>query len=886
VIGTRLSHYEITSHLGSGGMGDVYQATDLKLGRSVAVKFLPENFSHDSERVARFQREARVLASLNHPNIASIYELEEIAGRHFLVMELVPGETLAERIARGAIPLSEALPIGKQIADALEAAHEQGIIHRDLKPSNIKVRPDGAVKVLDFGLAKAFESSATNSTLSQLPTVRMSATQAGVILGTAAYMSPEQARGRPVDKRTDIWSFGVVLHEMLTGRTLFHGDTLADTLAAVVTKPPVWDDVPFQVRRLLRQCLQKEPRDRLRDIGDAMTLVESAVEPAISAQAENKTRSALPWAVTGLLAAILATLGLIHFREQPSQQPELMRLQIQPGLTMGEGSPFQISPDGRKLVLVAAGPDGNTRLWIRSLDSLELRSLPGTETEPNIAPPFWSPDSRSVAYGVSGKLKRVDIATTGGLPETICNVSSFIVGGSWNRDGTIVFGANLGGIFQVPAKGGTSLPVTVLDASRGDATHIFPMFLPDGRHFIYLNVVGDSSEASGIYVGSLDKKPDQQSRERLVATTFGAAYVRPVDAASGVGRLIFRRGRSLMAQPFNDRTMDLSGEPVAIADGLSDYLSNGFFSVSSTGVLVHREGLGQNTQLTWFDRQGRPGDVFGEPGFFEALAVSPNNQQVVFSRLDAEMQSINLWLLDSQGRLIRFTDGTSFASFPVWSPDSSQIAYATSLTGRFSLARKLASGVHDPEVLLNVAAETGFPTPTSWSSDNRFLLYTLPGSNTGSDIWLLPLQDRKPIALVQTQHNESGGQFSADMRWIAYVSNDSGHDEVYVRSFSPDNPASPAAEKWPVSRDGGSAPKWRLDGKEITYIRPDGMLMSVAVEPGPAFHAQTPKELFLLTNPGGTAEVASDGRVLQGIPLEKNPFATFTVTLNWQALKK
>jgi len=874
-------------------MGEVYRARDTILKRDVALKVLPAALAHDPERMARFQREAELLASLNHPSIAIIHGLVDSEGQRALVMELVPGETLGDRMRHGVLPPEEALIVARQIAEALEAAHEKGVVHRDLKPGNVMITPSGLVKVLDFGLASMVQgASSTPPDPANSPTLTMNMTQAGVILGTAAYMSPEQAAGTMVDKRADIWSYGVVLWEMLSGRRLFGGDTIAHTLADVLRAPIDFDKTaaPAPIKNLLRRCLDRDPKTRLRDIGEARVavakyLADPQSETEVAGPHGSPPKRRLAWAISAVLAAALGTIGFIHFREQPPQQPDPVRFQIQPGLTLGAAGPFSISPDGRKMVLVAAGPDGTTRLWIRSLDSLELRSLPGTETAPNVPPPFWSPDSRWIAYDASGKLKKV--AVTGGPPQTLSAVSAPVVGGSWNRDDTILFSVNLGGIMQIPASGGTPVPLTVLDASRKEAGHVFPTFLPDGRHFIYLSI-STLAENSGVYVGSMDTKASEQPRRKVVGTEYGPAYVPPVNSVSGVGHLLFRREKSLMAQPFDDRTQELSGEAVPVAEGLNSFLANGFFSASNNGVLVHRAGGGQNSQLTWFDQQGGVVGAVGEPGYYESLALSPDNKQTVFSRLDFQTISQDLWLLDfSRGATIRFTFGAGLASNPVWSPDGSRIAFAATRDGQSSFYQKLASGAKDQEVLLNVPAAAGFPFPTSWSRDGRFLAYTAVDAKTGSDVWVLPLENRKPFPLLHTQFSESNGQFSPDMRWVAYGSNESGREEVYVRAFSPDNPESASTGKWIVSKGGGMTPKWRAYGKELTYVRPDGKLMSVAIAGGAAFQAANPRELIQLTTGGGPVDVAADGRVLQAIPVEKNSQVAFTVVLNWQvSLKK
>jgi hypothetical protein len=538
--GSRLGSYEILAPLGAGGMGEVYRAHDSTLGRDVALKILAESFVQDSDRLARFKREAQVLASLNHPNIATIYGFEASDGIKALVLELVDGPTLADRIAQGPIPLDEALPIAKQISEALEAAHEQGIIHRDLKPANVKVRADGTVKVLDFGLAKAFDptvASGAGATMS--PTLSIHATQAGIILGTAAYMAPEQARGKPLDKRADIWAFGVVLYEMLTGRRLFEGETVSDTLIAVATKEPEWTRLPAapgtNVRRLLRRCLEKDPQRRLRDIGDAWELLNESGQISGAPDAHGKGLHRFAWPIAALLFAVAGLLSFIHFRETARPQPELIRFQI-PGSenTAALGSPY-VSPNGRMIAFAARGPTGRTVLWIRSLDALDARALPGTEdAAPSL---FWSPDNRFVGFVVRGNLKKA--AVSGGLPQTLCDLLGFFVGGAWSRYGVIVFGSQGHPLMQVSESGGSPTPLIALDPSH-ENFHADPAFLPDGRHFVYRRVSA-SNERSGIYLGSLDLGPEQQSARRLVAATLGAVLCSLRGPGPGVLAVCARR---------------------------------------------------------------------------------------------------------------------------------------------------------------------------------------------------------------------------------------------------------------------------------------------------------------------------------------------------------
>ena len=757
--GTRLGPYEVLSPLGAGGMGEVYRARDTRLDRDVAIKVLPEAFAADADRLARFEREAKTLASLNHVNIAIVHGLEQAGHVRALVMELVEGEELSAHIARGPMPLAEAMPIAKQIAAALDAAHGQGIIHRDLKPANIKVRADGTVKVLDFGLAKLTEHAETigagRGSSSQSPTLTSPAamTRLGVILGTAAYMAPEQARGQVVDKRGDIWAFGVVLHEMLTGRRLFNEETVSDTLAAVLKETPDLEGVPAKARPLLRRCLEKDPARRLRDIGDAMALLEDA--PHAVTATPSVRRSAWMWpGAAALLGLALTALAIVHYRERPPTPPAPTRFQIPPPekVSLRADSPFAVSPDGRKFVFGAAGSDNVIRLWLRSLDSLETRPLAGTEINGVVPPPFWSPDSRFVAFDDgAGRLKKIDI--TGGPAQTICDVPTGIfVGGSWNDDGVIIFAMGYVGVMRVSAAGGVASPVTKVDASRREVTQVFPFFLPDGRHFLYYRF-SNGPEGSGLYAGSLDVKPDEQSSAKLLTSTAGMVVFVPSDSASAAGRgqLLFRNEGTLMAQPFDDRTLVLSGEPVPVAAQLGSFLANGFFSASNNDVLVYRTGgaARQNSQPTWFDRHGTRLGNSGEPGNYLSLTLSPDAARAAAVRLDVQTVIQDLWLLDfAPGTSTRLTFGPSFVTSPVWSPDGSRVVFGLSPDGGpFNLYQKPVNGAKEEEILLK---STGTKTPTNWSRDGRFLLYTEVDPKTKNDVWLLSFDGRKPTPFLNS----------------------------------------------------------------------------------------------------------------------------------------
>jgi eukaryotic-like serine/threonine-protein kinase len=892
--GTRVGSYEILAAVGAGGMGEVYRARDAKLGRDVALKVLPAAFARDAERMARFQREAKVLASLNHTSIAAIYGLEDSGSTHALVMELVEGPTLADRIATGPIAVDEALRIAKQICEALEYAHERGVVHRDLKPANIKVTRDDAVKVLDFGLAKAVQGEADTTDLGNSPTISQMATESGVLLGTAAYMSPEQAKGKPVDRRADIWAFGCVLYEMLTGKKAFSGETVADTLAAIMRAEPEWEllpaDTPMRVRVLLQRCVQKDPKQRLRDIGDARIsldeVLSGAADPVLARapQAEApRWRRALPWAVAALLLVTLGPVAYLYFRQSPPPVARLMRWEIPlPQKTvMSTTGSFALSPDGRQLAFAAAGSDGVNRIWIRPLDSLDAHPLPGTEAS-SFPPFFWSPDSRFVAFGAGGKLNKVEVSS--GTVQTICDLPAPVVGGSWNRDGTIIVGQAPGRIMRVPAGGGTPTTVPV-EASDLEPAELFPSFLPDGRHFFFASFTYMQSTGS-VFVGSLDANHEQISK--AVGTHIESNYVAPSD---GSGQVLFVRDGSLVAQPFDMRRLELTGEPVTVAEHVGTFGSFGFFSVSNNGVLVFRSGSQeQSLQLSWFDRQGHVLGTVGEPETFLSAALSPDGTRVAFASLaSVKDEASGLWLMDiSRGTNARFTYG-HYAGSPVWSPDATRIAFSSRID---ELAVKSASGAEDERQL---AKSDKALNPTSWSHDGRFLLYTaLPQeASKKASIWVLRLEgDEKPRALLQTNFNEQDGHFSPDGRWIAFTSDETGRNEIYVRAFSPSitEEASDAGGARLISSDGGTEPRWRGDGRELFYRAADGKLMAADVTLTPNLRVGIPKALFQMPPEGGpssgsTWSVTSDGqRFLLPVPRSAN--TPFTVVLNWQAVLK
>jgi Tol biopolymer transport system component len=886
--GMKLGPYEITGAIGAGGMGEVYQAHDTKLGRKVAIKVLPEAFAHDPERLSRFQREAKMLAALNHPNIATIYGMEQSNGTSYLVMELVSGETLQERIRRdGPVPIEEALSIAKQIAEALEAAHEKGIIHRDLKPANVKVTPEGKVKVLDFGLAKAFAEDTETSDPINSPTLSMAATMHGVILGTAAYMSPEQARGKAVDKRTDIWAFGVVLYEMLTGQQLFAGETVSDTLAAVLRHEPDYARVPARMQCLLRWCLQKDPKKRLRDITDGMAIVEEGPDQKVSHGTANAI-STWPWAIAAAACLIAAGLALVLFRGKAPTAPEAYRLTIRlpEHVTFSPSAALTLSPDGHRVAFAAVDPDGRTSVWVQDMDGGEARALPDTDPIIDSPPVFWSPDGRYIVFPSDSKIRKADVL--GGTIQDICDKTALPVGGSWNRDGVIILGSISTGLLRVPAEGGTPVPLTVLDTSRHESEHELPSFLPDGRHFLYF-INSTDPVNSGIYVGSLDDPPERQSKKRLLATRFGATYV-PSDNL-GAGHLLFLRDGVLMAQGFDATKFELVGDPAPVAERVGSAFETGHFSVTPTVLVYRGEAPAPDYQLTWLDTQGKVAGKVGDPGGILTPRLSPDGSCVAFVKFASNIFSGDVWLLDlKRNSSTRFTFGPGSSEYPVWSPDGSEIVFSSNRDGVYNLYRKPVDGARAEQLLLRTNDDKH---AFSWSRDGRFLLYGANRNFGAGQMWVLPMREEpRPISFSHSRFDETDGEFSPDGRWVAYESNETGQYEIYVRAFAGSADAAETGGKWMVSKDGGLFPRWRSDGRELAYISLDRTtIMSLSVDTERVFQPGVPRQLIKIPadrgNSSGVAPTPDLKRFLMPVAVEVKVPQSFTVTLNWAAgLKK
>ena len=880
--GTKLGPYEIVAPLGAGGMGEVYRARDTRLDRTVAIKILPSHLSNDPEAKQRFDREARAISSLNHPNICTLHDVGHQDGTDYLVMEYLEGQTLADRLTKGPLPIDQVLRYAADICDGLEKAHRAGMVHRDLKPGNIMLTKTGA-KLLDFGLAKVATANvvvAAGMTASaSTPPASHPLTAQGTVVGTFQYLSPEQIEGHPADARSDIFALGAVLYEMVTGRRAFEGKTATSAMAAVLEREPppissIQPLTPIALERLIRTCLEKDPDERWQTAHDVKLQLRQIIEGGSQASAAvpvmpaRKRAMPVAWIVAAALAAIAAVTLFLLYQASQKQLPTIRAEIIPPdkmqfNLSGDHGGPAMISPDGRYIVFSASSADGS-QLFLRALDSTTPQPLPGTE---GATFPFWSPDSRSIAFFTDDKLKRVDVG--GGTPVTICG-STLGRGGSWNQDGTIVAALSYNaGISRVPAGGGTPTPVTKLDGVTY-SSHRWPWFLPDGKHFLYVavNHNAPTSPDTGVFFASLDGKENRL----LFHTLSNAIYAS--------GHLLYQRENSLVAQPFDPSSGKFTAEPQPLAGNV--YYDSGLWrvdiSTSNDGMLVYASGMTSGTEiLTWYDRSGKKLGTVGEQGDFYDLDLSPDEKNLATTDMDTATATI--WVHElATNRKTRLTFGGGAHLTPIWSPDGKQIAYTSNQQAAISV-KTLGSSA--PEQTLISSSNPIYRSVSDWSRDGRYLMYE-QGPGLDVDLWVLPLSgDRKPFAYAS---GASRGTFSPDGRWVAYIANETGRPEVFVAPF----PWTGA--KWQVSNGGGTGPRWRADGKELYYFDLNGIAAAEVDGSGSAFQVGGTKLLFRVPMRGIVAREfapTKDGQKFIAVSPSEGSSQSLTLVQNWPGeLKK
>lgn len=838
--GTSLANrYEVNKKLGKGGMGEVYLAEDTILKRKVAIKILPQQFALDKERLARFGREARLLAKLSHPNVATIYGLEKSDDLQILVMEMIEGNTLEDRIKQGPLPVDETIEVFRQIAEGLESAHAKGIIHRDLKPSNIKVTPEGKVKILDFGLAKVFTGKMTDVDIDKSPTITAQMTEPGVVLGTAAYMSPEQARGKEADSRSDIWSFGVLLWEALTGERLFDGDSVSDTLAAVlradIEGAALPEDTPAIVQALLKRCLVREPRLRLRDIGEARIALEALAlddqEVTLLGTPEltsakgliSRRASVLPWLAAGLAVATAVLLGVLYFRQKVAEPPVVWTsLTIPPNVRADFENGIAFSPDGSKIAFTVINQNGLQQLWVRELSSPVGRLLSGTE---GCRYPFWSPDGRNIGFFASARLKR--IPAEGGQTQTLATAPD-ARGGAWGPDGRIVYAPYFqDGLYIINDNGGQ--PEVLTEIALGEVNHRFPVFLPDGKNLLFLVLLDETHEGTDdgrIEIFNLATR----ERKSLISISSSMAY-------SNSGHLLYWRDGDLVAHPFDTGNLTLTGNPIPLAENVS--YSSLEYAVFSAGpdLLVFQQGIRirRPSQLRVTDRAGKTVGESTPEREYKGFAVSNDGQRVAYDYQGA------IWVLDLiRGTSSRLTVENAYNWGPLWSPDDRWVAYTTDRNKPHETMRRLSSGLGSEEILMDSQNKA---KATDWSADGRFLLFEYLNPETDWDIALYELKKKELKLLVQTPWIESSPSFSPDDKWVLYASTESGRWEVYVI------PLKGNGEKYRISTTGGLYPEWSPKGNEIFYFDLQGQLMAVNVTRGKELEFDLPRELFSIDHP-------------------------------------
>ncbi len=860
--GTRLGPYEILSPLGAGGMGEVYKARDTRLDRTVAIKVMPLHIAQREDLRQRFEREARVISSLNHPYICVLHDIGKQDGVDFMVLEHLEGETLEARVIRGPLPLDQVFKYGAQIADALDRAHRSGVSHRDVKPSNIMLTRDG-VKVLDFGLAKSMPKTALSD-----QTLTLAMTGEGTVLGTPQYMAPELFEGKEADARSDIFGFGCVLYQMVTGKRAFDGKTRVSVVASIIgTEPPPMSSLqpvtPRALERLVQGCLAKDPEERYQSMWDVLIDLRGISEGRVDEPAKTVGKLGwLPWAVAGLFL-IAAAVGFVHFREAPEAAPLIRTFIPAPDKAQFDSygglaatAPVALSPDGQRMTYGVRTADGKSQLWLRSLDALTAQPLGGTEDATH---PFWSPDSRFIGFFAGGKLRKID--ASGGPPITLCDAPAGR-GGTWNSDGVIIFTPNGGGISRVAAAGGIPTPV--------EETGRWPWFLPDGRHFLF-------SQPPTIRLGSLDSK----ETKLLIETNSDAVYSQ--------GHMIYLRDDTLMAQPFDLKTLATSGDAVPIAENVRSVGNSrrGVVSVSRNGLLAYQSGTGAGRlALTWFDRTGKRSGTLGEPGDFQVVDFSPDRKNLAVTIFDPANRTFDTWLYDvARGIRTRFTfDASPTPISAIWSPDGSSVVFATRRAGKWGLYRKASNMAGTEEFLY---ADDTVKVLTGWSPDGGFLLYDSTGANSPNAIrgtWILPLNgERKPFRFAENSVSAATPQFSPDGHWIAYRSVDSRRPEIYIEPFP-----GPGG-KVQVSTTGGVSPRWRHDGKELFYTSTGGQMMAAELSiKGAGIEVGRVQALFdgLPTSYGGF-DVSLDGqRFLVAVPPEQTAPGPLTLVQNWTAALK
>ena len=869
--GTRLGPYEIESPLGVGGMGEVYRARDKRLDRIVALKILPTHID-SAEAKQRFEREARAISSFSHPNICHLYDVGQQDGISYLVMEYLEGETLADRLRKGPLPLEQVLKVGVEVCQGLERAHRSGVVHRDLKPGNVMLTKSGA-KLMDFGLAKVPAAAVGVGSSSDSPaTMSLPLTSAGTIVGTFQYMSPEQVEGKEADPRSDIFSLGAILYEMLTGKKAFEGNTTASIIAAILAGEPkpistIQPKFPVVFEHVVKACLIKDPDERLQTAHDVKVelrwIEQMGAQTGLGGPLGKRTNwDHVAWLFVGMLLLLVISGGVAWW---------LRERQAPPTLHFNSSLPFAandvaLSPDGRVLAAVAYSDQENKYLiWTHEVGSRRVAVVSGTE---DASHPFWSPDGRSIGFFANGKLKRVDVL--GGLPQVLCDAPNGR-GGTWNREGTILFSPDaFTGLYRVSSIGGAPTEVTKSDVSNFEQSHRWPVFLPDGRHFLYLaaNFTGQF-ERNTIFLGSLDSS----EKRRIVSASSNVAY-------ADSGYLLYMRDNALVAQRFDLRTYVLSGDPRTVSDQVQ-YLPNiglALFAVANNGTLIAQTGKGAaKSQLTWFDRRGKLVGTVGLPGLFANPAISPDGRRVAVDQLDPSGKQMNISIHElANDAMTPFTLSPWFYQLPIWSPDGKRIAFSSNQKLRFTLFQKNADGSGSEQQI----ADLGVPQQVfwDWSRDGKYLL---AGKDT--EVWYLPFPDLQPRPFLQAKWVFRNAQFSPDARWTAYASNQTGNWEVYVSPFPI------ASSKWQVSRGGGQEPRWRRDGKELFYLSADGKMMAVTVKTHSNFEAEPPISIFqthmrqpIYSMDAFSYDVTHDGqRFLINTKMDEPNPAPLSVILNW-----